>query len=71
MINNYAIKQKEDKQPVFGQIYNLGLVKLKILKIYIETNLVNSFIQHFKSLVKASIFFYQKLDKSLCFYADY
>ena len=26
------------------QIYSLGLVKLKIMKIYIETKLVNNFI---------------------------
>ena len=43
-INDYTIKLKEDKQPLFGPIYSLGPVKLETLKTYIKTNLVNSFI---------------------------
>ena len=30
-INDHAIKLEEDKQPFFGPIYSLRLVKLKIL----------------------------------------
>ena len=43
-INEYAIKLEEDKQPLFRLIYSLGPVELKTLKIYIKTNLANSFI---------------------------
>ena len=43
-INKYAIKQKKGKQSLFGLIYNLEPVELKTLKIYIKTNLANSFI---------------------------
>ena len=32
-INNYAIKLKKDKQPLFGPIYSLDLVMLEILKL--------------------------------------
>ena len=70
-MNEYAIKLKEDKQPSFGLIYSLGPVKLKTLKTYIETNLVNGFIQLFKSLARASILFDRKLNRSLRLYIDY
>ena len=46
-------------------IYSLSLIKFKILKVYIENNLANSFIRLFKSPAKASIFFDKKLDKNL------
>lgn len=34
-INDYAIKLKKAKQPIFCLIYSLKLVKIKTLKIYI------------------------------------
>ena len=43
-INKYAIKLKKGKQPLFGPIYSLGPVELKLLKIYIKINLANGFI---------------------------
>ena len=43
-ISNYAIKLKKSKQLFFKPIYNLGPIKLKILKTYIKTNLANNFI---------------------------
>ena len=43
-INKYIIELEEDKQSLFRSIYNLGLVELKTLKIYIKTNLTNGFI---------------------------
>ena len=70
-INEHAIKLKKDKQPLFGLIYNLGLIKLETLKTYIKTNLVNGFIRSFKSLVGALILFDIKLDRSFCLYIDY
>ena len=43
-INKHTIQLEKNKQPPFGLIYNLGPVKLKILKTYIKTNLANNFI---------------------------
>ena len=70
-INEHAIKLKEDKQPPFGPIYNLGPLQLKVLKTYIETNLVNGFICSFKSPVGAPILFDRKLNESLYLCVDY
>ena len=70
-MNKHAIKLEEDKQPSFGLIYSLGLVKLETLKTYIKTNLVNDFIQPFKSPIKASIFFDRKPDGSFRLCVDY
>ena len=69
-INEYAIKLKKNKQQFFRFIYSLRLVKLKTLKIYIKTNLINNFIWFFKSPAKALILFDRKLDKNLRFYID-
>lgn len=56
-IDNHAINLKKDKQLTFSLIYSLILVKLKILKTYIEVNLANSFIMSSKSPAKIPIFF--------------
>ena len=56
-INNHIIKLEKSKQLSFDLIYNLKLIKLKILKTYIKINLVNSFIKPFKSLAKILILF--------------
>ena len=70
-INNYIIKLKKGKQLFFNPIYSLRLVELKILKIYIKTNLTNIFIQLFKFLVKVFIFFNQKLNKNFYLCINY
>ena len=70
-INDYAIKLIDDWQPLYNFIYNLGLVKLEILKTNIENNLANSFIRSLKFLVGAHIFFNKKPDSSLRLYVDY
>lgn len=64
-INNYAIYLQEDKQPSYGLIYSLEPIKLKTLKIYIETNLNSNFIRFLKSQTSASILFVYKKNKSL------
>ena len=56
-INNHIIKLEESKQLFFKPIYSLKSMKLEILKTYIKTNLVNGFIQLFKSLASAFILF--------------
>ena len=43
-INKHAIDLKPGKQLLYSPIYSLGLVELKTLKMYTETNLANSFI---------------------------
>ena len=70
-INEYTIKQKENKQPSFCPIYSLGLVELKTLKSYIKTNLANNFICLFKSPAGTPILFNKKLDGSFCLCIDY
>lgn len=44
-INNHSIDLINNKQSPYSLIYSLEPVELEILKIYIETNLVNSFIR--------------------------
>ena len=70
-MNKHTIKLKEDKQPPFGPIYSLGLVKLETLKTYIETNLANSFIRPFKSPAETSILFDMEPDGNLRLCVDY
>ena len=70
-INTYAIDLKEGKQPPYGSIHSLGPVELETLKIYIETNLANSFIRPSKSPAGAPILFDKKPDGSLCLCVDY
>lgn len=51
-INDHYIDLEEGKQPPYGPIYSLRLVKLKMLKTYIENNLKNSFISHSSPLLR-------------------
>ena len=62
---------EEGKQLLYGPIYNLGPVKLKILKTYIETNLANGFIRASKTLVGALILFVRKRNGSFCLCVNY
>ena len=70
-MNEHTIKLEEGKQPLFGPIYSLGPIELETLKIYIETNLANGFIQPSKSLAEAPILFDRKPDGSFCLCMDY
>lgn len=70
-INEYTIKLDKNKQLFFRSIHNLKPIELEILKTYILTNLVSSFIQSSKSSVRASILFNKKPDKSFCFCVNY
>lgn len=69
--NKHTIKLEEGKQPLYAPIYSLGLVELKTLKIYIETNLANGYIKASKSLTSALILFVHKPNNSLCLYINY
>ncbi len=70
-INDHAIKLVDDWQPPYSSIYNLGLMKLELLKAYIENNLASGFIKPFKFLAKASILFDKKPNSSLRLCIDY
>ena len=70
-INEHTIELKNGKPLPFDLIYSLRPVELKILKIYIKTNLANGFIRPFKFAIKIPIFFNRKLDRSFCFYVIY
>lgn len=69
-VNQNTIKLEKSKQPSYRPIYNLRLIELKILKIYIKTNLANSFIKSLKLLAKALILIVSKLYNNiyLCIY---
>lgn len=55
----------------YNLIYSLELVKLKIIKTYIETKLTNDFIPLSKFSAKISIFFVMKLDRSFSLCINY
>ena len=70
-LNQHIIKLEKGQQPFYRLNYSLGLIKLKIFKIYIKINLVNNFIWPLKLLASAFIFFIQKPDRNFCLYVDY
>lgn len=70
-INKYVIKLLKDKQLLYRPIYNLNLVKLRPLKIYIKTNLKTRFIYFSKSSVVAPILFDKKLNSSFYLGVNY
>ena len=70
-MNEHAIKLEGDKQTLFRPIYSLGSVELKMLKIYIKTNLANGFIRLSKSPAGTLILFDWKSDRSLRLCVDY
>ena len=70
-INTHAINLEENKQPSYGPIYSLGLMELETLKIYIKTNLANSFILYLKSPAGTLIMFDKKLNRTLQLYVNY
>ena len=47
-INDHSINLLYNKQPIYYPIYRLRLVELKIMKTYIEINLVGGFIRPLK-----------------------
>ncbi len=61
-MNEHAIKLIDGKQPPYGPIYALSLVKPETLKTYIKTHLKTGFIRTSKSLVDTPIFFDKKLE---------
>ena len=70
-IKEYAIELEKSNQPPYRLIYSPGLVKLKTLKIYIETNRADAFIQPLKSSTDVAIFFVHKSNGSFSSWVDY
>ena len=70
-INKHAIELQDGKQPPYGSIYSLKLVKLETLKTYIETNLKTGFIGPSKSPGGTSILFDKKSDGNFWLCVDY
>ena len=70
-LNQHAIKLQKGQQSFYRLIYSLGLVEFEILKIYIKTNLTNSFIWRSKLPTSTFIFFVRKPDSTFCLYMDY
>ena len=65
-MNDHGIELVDScQQSPYEPIYSLGLVELKTLKAYIETNLANEYIRPSKSPIGASILFNQKSDSFL------
>ncbi len=70
-INNYTIKLGDDWQLLYNPIYNIDIVKWKMLKAYIINYLANKFIKPSKSLAKLLIFIDWKQNENLRIYIDY
>ena len=70
-INNYTIELDKDKKLSYSLIYSLGLIELKMLKVYIRINLVISFIKPSKLPARILIFFDYKFNRNLRFYINY
>ena len=70
-INEHTIKLQDSKQPPYGPIYSLELVKLETLKTYIKTHFKTEFNQSSKSSAGAPILFNKKPDSSLWLCVNY
>ena len=70
-LNQHVIKLQEGQQSTYRPIYSLGLIELKTLKTYIETNFTNGFIWPSKSPASAPILFVRKLDGSFRLCVNY
>ena len=68
---NHVIDLEPGFKLPYGRIYNLSEVELKTLKVYIETNLANGFIQRSSSPAAAPILFAKKKDGGLRLCVDY
>lgn len=70
-IIKYIVKLIKGKQLLYGSIYALNLIKLKILKTYIKIHLKIGFIGSFKSFIGVFIYFNKKPNNNLHLYIDY
>jgi hypothetical protein len=68
---DHVINLEPDYKLPYGRIYNLSEFELKTLKAYIETNLVNGFIQRSSSSAAAPILCTKNKDGGLRLCVDY
>lgn len=70
-LNKHIIKLKDEKQSFYRPIYNLRLVELETLNMYLETHLKTSIIQSSKSPATVLIFVDKKRSNSFWFCINY
>lgn len=70
-INNYSINLIDNKKLSYSLIYNLKLVDLGYLRIYIKNNLANRYIKLFKFFIIILILFVYKKNRNFCLYINY
>ena len=70
-VNKHTIKLEKDKQSPYEPIYSLRPVELKMLKIYIKTNLANGFSRASNWPIGAPILFVHKPNSSFCLCINY
>ena len=70
-LNNYKIELKLDIELNYNSLYLISQDELKILKKYLDDNLVKRFIRSNSFLVILLILFIKKLNKNLRLYVDY
>lgn len=68
---NLQIKLEDGEKLSVGTIYSLSTTKKEALKEFISENLNTRFIQLTFSLYRASVFFVEKKDGSLCLCVDF
>src|SRR5881394_6564 len=68
---DHHIPLEDGAKPVFGPIYNLSELELKVLKKYVEDNLKKRFIQPSTSPYGSPVLFVKKPDGSLRLCVDY
>lgn len=69
--DNHAIKILSRKSFSMKLIYNLSIVELKILRKYINKNLIKNYIEFFKFSTQFFILFFQKSNNNLRFCVNY
>jgi hypothetical protein len=67
----YSIEIEEEKKVFFGPIYILSANKLRVLREYLESNIINGWIRKSKSLIEVLVLFASKKDRTLRLCVDY
>ena len=70
-VSDYSINLNKGKEPLYRPLYNLLERELRVLRDYLETNLLNGRIKHSTSPASALVLFVSKKDRTLRLYVDY
>jgi len=68
---DHKIQLQKGKTPTFGPLYDMSQDELRVLKKYLEDNLVKGFIQASSSPAASSVLFVKKPSEELRFCVDY